>query len=252
MQPYMILAVIIRFFVDLLLLFAAKRLFSPCSGFLRPLLGAGISAVYAAGCILPGLSFLQGNLWYGASILLCCFAAFGLDRAALSSGAVYFLLRLALDGLASGRGAVEELLMAILLAGLSLLGFGGNRLWKHYIPIELHYGDKTVCLQALWDSGHDLRDPITGKSILVVGSDVANALIGLKPNQLKQPVESMGTIPGLRLIPYQTVEQTGQLMLAMMLPNTKIGRKKGAALVAFAPQVLDGSGKFQALIGGTV
>ncbi len=252
MQQYMVLAVIIRFVVDFLLLFAVKRLFLPFSGFLQPLIGAVIGGVYAAGCIVPPFAYLQGNLWYGASILLCSLVAFGFERTAFSSAAVYCLLRLALDGLASGRGAIMELLMGIVLSGLFLFGFGGDRFCKRYIPIELRYGDKTVRLQALWDTGHDLRDPITGKSILVVGADVAAMLMGLKANQLQNPVETMGSIPGLRLIPYQTVEQTGQLMLAMMIPNTKIGRKKGPLLVAFAPQVLDRSGKFQALIGGTV
>ena len=77
MQQYMILAVIIRFVVDFLLLFAVKQLFSPFSGFLRPLIGAFVGGVYAVGCIVPGLSGLQGNLWYGVSILLCCLVAFG-------------------------------------------------------------------------------------------------------------------------------------------------------------------------------
>lgn len=252
MQQYMILAVIIRFVVDFLLLFAVKQLFSPFSGFLRPLIGAFVGGVYAVGCIVPGLSGLQGNLWYGVSILLCCLVAFDFERTVFSSAAVYCLLRLALDGLASGRGALTELLMGIVLSGMFLFGFGGNRLCKRYVPVELCYGEKTVRLQALWDTGHDLRDPITGRSILVVGADVAAKLTGLKDSQLQNPVETMGLIPGLRLIPYQTVEQKGNLMLAMIIPNSKIGKKKGPLLVAFAPQVLDRSGKFQALIGGTV
>lgn len=252
MRPYMLLAVIIRFFVDFMLLYAAKRLFSPCSGFSRPLLGACLSAFCAAACLLPRLSFLQGNVWYGISMLLCCFVAFGFERTALSSAAVYCLLRLSLDGLAAGKGQASQLLLGGLLCGLSLLGFGGRRLVRRYIPVELRYQEKVLHLQALWDTGHDLCDPITGKNVLIVGSDVANILTGLKPEQLRQPVDAIGTVPGLRLIPYQTVGNTGQMMLAMVIPNTKIGRKKDSYLVAFAPQVLDEGGKFQALIGGTV
>ena len=252
MQRYMILAVVIRFFVDFLLLYAVKRLFSPFSGFLRPLLGATIGGIYAVCCILPPMAFLRENLWYMLSIMLCCLGSFGFGRKICSATAVYCLLRLTLDGLASGRGAVMELLMGIILSGLFLLGFGGNHFYKQYIPVELGYGDKIVHLQALWDTGHDLRDPITGKSILVVSADVAESLTGLEADQLRHPVDAIGTIPGLRLIPYQTLEQKGQMMLAMTIPHTKIGKKKGPLLVAFAPQVLDSSGKFQALIGGSV
>lgn len=252
MQKYMLLAVGIRFLVDFMLLFAAKRLFSPYSGLLKPLIGAVFGAAYAAGCLLPGLSFLQENVWYIASILLSCLLSFGIDRAELSGAAVFCLLRLALDGLAIQGGCVLELVFGIVLSGLSLLGFGGSHHWKRYIPVELHYREKTVRLQALWDTGHDLRDPVTGKSVLVVGADIADSLTGLKIEQLRNPVETMGAVSGLRLIPYQTVEHAGKMMLGIMMPHTKIGKKKVACLVAFAPQVLDSNGKFQALIGGTV
>lgn len=252
MQPYMILAVVIRFFVDFMLLYAAKRLFSPYCGLIRPLMGAAFGAIYAAGCLLPRLSFLQGNLWYAVSILLSCLMAFGLEKGELSGAAVFCLLRLALDGLAIEGGYGMELFLAMVLSGLSLLGFGGRCPGKRYVPVELHYGEKTVHLQALWDTGHNLRDPVTGRSILVVGADVANALTGLKPDQLNKPVETMGAVSGLRLIPYQTVADKGQMMLGMVISHSRIGKKKGACLVAFAPQVLDSSGKFQALIGGTV
>lgn len=251
MERYLILAVAIRFVVDGMLLFAVKRLFSPVSGVLRPLLGAAVGAAYALCCMLPGLSFLKGNGWYGISILLCCLTAFGVGKVALSSAAVFCLLRLALDGLASG-GYVAELLIGILLSILSVLGFGGGQLGKRYIPVELRYQEKSVHLQALWDTGHHLCDPITGKSVLVVGSDIAQLLTGLSQNQLQNPIESIGIIPGLRLIPYQTVGNTGNMMLALQIPDAKLGGKKGTCLVAFAPQVLDRNGKFQGLIGGTV
>lgn len=252
MQPYMILAVAIRFLVDFLLLYAASRLISPASGFVRPLLGAFVSAVYTACCLLPRLTFLQGRAWYGLGLVICCLAAFGAGRTAFSSGAVFCILRLALDGLVSGSSYITELLLGVGLCGLSLAGFGGGRFKKQYIPVELRHGGKTVRVQALYDTGHDLRDPITGKSILLVDSNVAQMLTGLNIQELQKPVDSIGRIPGLRLIPYQTVERSGQMMLAMIIQQTKIGRKKGACLVAFAPQVLDNSGKFQALIGGAV
>lgn len=252
MQQYMVLAVMIRFVVDFLLLFAVKQLFSPFSGFLRPLLGAFVGGVYAACSVVPGLTGLRENLWYGVSLLLCSFAAFGMERTAISSTAVYCILRLALDGLASGSGYVAELLLGILLSVLSVLGFGRGQLGKRYIPVELRYQEKKVHLQALWDTGHDLCDPITGKSVLVVGSDVAQLLTGLSQDQLQKPIDSIGIVPGLRLIPYQTVDNAGNMMLAMQIPYARVGRKKGTCLVAFAPQVLDSSGKFQGLIGGTV
>ena len=81
---------------------------------------------------------------------------------------------------------------------------------------------------------------------------MARELTGLTKQQLRKPVDALGTIPGLRLIPYRTVDQSGRFLLALQLKHTKIGKRTGSALVAFAPEVLDGNGKYQALIGGTV
>lgn len=252
MQQYMILAVIIRFMVDFLLFFAVKKLFSPCSGALFPLLGAVAGAVYAGCSMIGRLSFLQESHWYMVSSILCCLLVFGLGRRAVVPSCVFCLLRLALDGLSGKGGILTQLPLGILLCVLLILGFGEKQFCRRFVPVELTYGGKTVRLRALWDTGHDLRDPVTGQGVLVIGCDAAGELTGLQPAQLSTPVDAMGTLPGLRLIPYQTVGASGQMMLAMQISETKIGTKRKPCLVAFAPQVLDSSGKFQALIGGTV
>ena len=104
-------------------------------------------------------------------------------------------------------------------------------------------------LTALRDTGNSLRDPITGKPVLIVGADIAEKLTGLSPAALRDPVRTMGSLPGLRLIPYRTVGNTG-FLLALRIPSVKIGNRQGSALVAFSPHIL-GSG-YQALTGGTV
>ena len=119
------------------------------------------------------------------------------------------------------------------------------------MPVELAYGDKHLHITALQDTGNTLRDPVTGRDVLVVGADVASELIGLTPHQLQSPVESVGVLPGLRLIPYHSVG-TRSFMLAMRLQNVKIGTWQGSSLVAFAPEGLSSEGTYQALTGGLV
>ena len=82
-----------------------------------------------------------------------------------------------------------------------------------------------------------------------MGADVAQMLTGLTLTALQDPVGSIGTIPGLRLIPYQTVGNTG-MMLAINISNAKIGNRRGNTLVAFSPQIFNGH--YQALTGGMV
>jgi hypothetical protein len=90
---------------------------------------------------------------------------------------------------------------------------------------------------------------VTGKSVLVVGADIADRLTGLSRRQLSEPVETISEIPGMRLVPYRAVGQPSGLLLALTVRKSKIGGKKGSTLVAFAPQILDESGKYQALLG---
>ena len=103
---------------------------------------------------------------------------------------------------------------------------------------------------ALRDTGNTLRDPITGGEVLVIGADAAGELTGLTQAQLRNPIDSLGTIPGLRLIPYHSIGNEGGFLLALKLQNVKIGSWKGSSLVAFAPEGLNLEGTYQALTGG--
>lgn len=249
MKYYILLAVIIRFAVDFMLIVAVNKVFVQWESPIRGLLGGAVGALYAAACMLP---ILQQPVWYVLSLLLTSAVGFGVGRTAIWQSLVFCLLRILLDNLSWNQGTIRELIALVLLCGVGLWGLRGSRMIRRFVPVQLSYGGKQMKLCALLDSGHDLRDPVTGRPVLIVGADVADQLTGLTAQQLKKPVETMGAIPGLRLIPYQTVDSSGKMLLAMQLPDARIGRKKGSFLVAFAPQVLDGKGQFQALIGGNV
>ena len=107
---------------------------------------------------------------------------------------------------------------------------------------------------ALKDTGNMLHDPLSGEQVLVAGADVAEKLLGLTVNQLLNPIETLALkpIPGLRLIPYHAVGQTGSMLLAVRIQNAQIGRKKANPLVAFAPEVIARGEMYQMLTGGTV
>lgn len=250
MADYLVLGVVLNFIVNFMLVLAASRLSGFDCGILRACLGAAVSALYAIACTVPRLWFLQSRLWYSVSLVLVSLTAFGLERTTVCRGLVFCLLRLALDGLTDGNDDYFDLIWAGSLSLICLYGFRGG-LWRHYVPVELCYGQQAVSVTALHDTGNSLRDPVTGSSVLVIGADAASALTGLTRQQLSQPVDAMGAIPGLRLIPYKTVGNSS-FMLALRIPNAKIGTRKEDMLVAFAPQEIDGNGKYQALIGGTV
>ena len=149
-------------------------------------------------------------------------------------------------------GPVGVLGVAAVLCLLCGFGFQGVISSALYVPVELRYRDKHMNLTALHDTGNTLRDPITGRRVLVIGADAAGELTGLTREQLRRPVESIGALPGLRLIPYRSVGTENGFLLALRLQDVKIGTWRGSSLVAFAPERLSSEDAYQALTGGTV
>ena len=257
MRVYLDIVMILNFAVDLLLLLATNRLagFDPSVGMCA--LASALGAVYAGACFLPGFHFLGNTLWRIVSLALMSAIAFGWDKTALRRGVLFVLLSMALGGIALGLGQ-EGFGNLIASAGglclLCLLGFQGKVGASRFIPVELFYGEKSLRLTALRDTGNTLCDPVTGQQVLVTGAEVARELTGLTQEQLRDPVATLAQKPiaGLRLIPYRAVGQEQGMLLALRLPKVKVGSWQGSSLVAFTPEGLQKSGAYQVLTGGTL
>lgn len=245
MQRYYLLALGLCYGVNWMLLTVVRRVTDGGFQPVRDLLAALLGALYMSACTVPTLVFLQSLFWRLVSMACVSLAAFGWDRATWGRGFLFCLLQFAVEG----TGGENSFLWTVLICGGCWMVHTGQRRKNLYQPVKLCFGGKEICLTALRDTGHDLKDPITGQPVMVVDAQAACRLTGLSPQQLSTPVETMGAIPGLRLIPYKTVGSTGGFLLALPV---NVDRQRGRTLVAFAPNVLDESGKFQALIGGTV
>lgn len=255
MTVYLDAVILLNFLVDFLLLLGAGRLCGYPVRIRRALLGAVFGGLYAGVCLLPGLYFLGNILWRTASLAAMTVIAYGCSRSALRRGAVFAFLSLALGGVVMGIGKggfVGVVSAAGVLCLLCSFGFRDRIGAVQYLPVELNYGEKRVHITALRDTGNTLRDPITGAQVMVISADAASELTGLTRAQLESPLESLGVLPGLRLIPYKSVGNANGFLLALRLQNVKIGKQKGSTLVAFAPNCLSGEGAYQALTGGTV
>ncbi len=255
MDIYLDVVMVLNFVIDWFLLMAAGRLCGYPAGMGRSALGGLIGCLYGGACILPGFRFLGNFLWRVVFLLLMGAAAYGLGVSAFRRSLVFTFLSMALGGIALGvgrGGAAGLMASAALLFLLCALGFREKLGSVCYIPVELEWGDKRMKLTALQDTGNTLRDPVTGQQVLVVAPDVAHKITGLTAEQLQTPVETIGLIPGLRLIPYHTVGQPEGMMLAMKLPNVKIGSWQGSRVVAFSPNGLSTDGTYQALTGGNL
>jgi len=257
MIVYADLAALLNFAVDFLLILAANRLSGYGLGWKRAIPAAVVGGIYAAICLAPQLRFLGNTLWRLVSLTAMSVIAFGWNPSALRRGVLFSLLSMALGGLAMGftNGGFVGLLASMLVVGLmSFFGLQGRAGHSKYLPVQLKYGRKTYDLTALYDTGNLLRDPITGKNVLLVGSDVAWDVLGLQALELTDPVEcvSKGRIPGARLISYHAVGQPGGMLLAVKMDEVIINGQPSGRLVAFAPNILSREKSYQALTGGVL
>ena len=245
----------IRFLVDLLLILTANRITGHAFGWKRALVAAALGGLYAGACLMPGFSFLGGFLWRMVILLSVSLVAFGMQPATLRRGAVFLLLSLALGGVATElthRGLLCFALGAAVVFLLCRVGLFSSPGKGRLLPVELRYGEKQVKLTALWDTGNTLQDPVSGGNVLVLALDPAVKLTGLTREQLKQPVESITAIPGLRLIPYRSLGNPNGMLLALKIPQMQIGTWKGSGLVALSPDRFSPENAYQALAGGNL
>ena len=257
LRVYVDVVAFLNFIVDYLLIIGTNRLsgFPPDYG--RSAIAAALGGIYGGACLLPQFSFLSSYFWRMVMLCLIGVLAFGLNQSAFRRGGVFLLLSMALGGIASGSGKHNAWMLAVslgtmwILCGISFHGSVGGR---EYIPVKLRWNGNEVDLIALKDTGNTLHDPLTGEQVLIAGADIAEKLLGLTAHQLLHPVETLalGTLPGLRLIPYRAVGQPGAMLLAVRFQNACIGKKRMNPLVAFAPERIAGGEMYQMLTGGVV
>ncbi len=252
---YLDLVFLLNFAVDYLLLLGTNRISGFAGGWISGILAAALGGIYGAACLLPGFRFLGNGFWRIVFLVLMGGIAFGWNRSALRRIPVFVILSMALGGLASGihMGAMEA--MCIGGGALWLLckgAFSGGPQNQEYLPAELTLGEKTVKLLALRDTGNTLRDPLTGEQILVCGADVGETLLGIPKSEFKNPVDAVGKVPGLRLIPYHAVGNPNGMMLVIRLSKAVIGNVERKPLVAFAPDEIGKGHVYRMLTGGII
>ena len=271
----------LNFLIDWLLLKTAVALTGQHPAWWRLVLAALLGAVYAVAVLLPKLSLLGALPCRLLLFALMCVAAFGFGKQAVKPGLWYLGVCCGFCGLAYalsvllGHGvlllggtvwyAVSFRFLA-LLAGASYLAVWlllpklGQHNGSQTVPLVLHLNGRSASLTALRDTGNTLRDPISGRPVLVADSTLLKKLlpdVPLTPAQLHRPAEAMALLsivrPTLkpRLLPYRAVGAEHALLLAFgceyTAPHSKNPRP---ILVAFSPTPVSDGGLYQALTGG--
>lgn len=242
---------LVNFALDWVLLWAAGRFGGFVFRWPRGLLAAALGAFYGVGLLFPVLAplyIMPLPVLCSLLMLLVCFGRLPVRRFCWLA-ACFYILSFAMGGAALavrallGYGEAHGMSLvwlapALLLAGgMAALGVG---VWRRQarqsgliVRAELGLNGKRLALPCFLDSGNRLRDPVSGRAVLL--ADFAAAADWLPPalsERLAQELHSHGgefrpqeiladfaSVPWgerLRLVPYQVVGAAGRLTLGFL------------------------------------
>ncbi len=266
----------LNWWLDFLLLLGVRRALGVGARPWRLALGALVGALSAAVLFLPmlpwwlslavklvaagamvAIAFIwQGWRAFGRQVLLLFGLSAGL--AGLCGGLYFFA---APTDFYVFNGVVYYDLPPLLLVALTVVCYGGlcvvESLMRRRAPagrcftLRLSYGDSTVSVRCLYDSGNHLTEPFSNRPVLVVERAVAACLLPVpaSPEELPPPDRA-----GWRLIPFDSLG--GQGLLPAFVPDQVVAVTAGGertlspCYVAVCPRL--GRGEYQGLLGSAL
>ena len=264
--------------VDYLLLLGTARLAGIPLRRGRYLAAALLGGMYAVACFLPGGAFLARMPVKAAAGIFLALVAFGGEERLFRLTVLLFAVSCAMAGGVLGVGLLSGgaipavngifytdidarvLLVtataAYLLLSLVFRAAAAHGVAGELVNVRVSLGGRSVELTALHDTGNSLRDPLTGRHVLVLSPTAAGELLGVAAERLQNdPVALLSELRRLsparkpRLIPYSAVGTPEGLMLAFRADWARIGGGyEREVTVAISPTEMETS----ALWGGTV
>lgn len=241
--------------VDYLLVLGTARLAGIPLRRGRYLAAALLGGAYAVGCFLPGGAFLAQTPVKAAAGAALALVAFGGEERLLRVTVLLFAVSCAMAGGVLGVGLLSGgaipavngifytdidarvLLVtataAYLLLSLVFRAAAAHGVAGELLPVKIVLNGRTLELTALHDTGNSLRDPLTGRHVLVLSRSAAAELLGKEGGEIlrtgKDPMAQLlrlrRALPDLspRLIPYRAVGTPEGLMLAFRAEGAVIG-----------------------------
>ncbi len=246
----------------------------------RAWLAASAGGLWAVVALFGGVEGFWGLLCDAAVIFLMCAAVFvskkttfwglfkctvvGVLTSMILGGvmtALYSLfnrIKLPLSDTQESSGSILIFALIAALAGLATVQGGrflGLSKKSKYVTVSADLFGKTVTLRALVDTGNHLREPISGRSVIV--ADKEHILAALPPSlsvALKSPyaekwLSDERYATHIRLVPTNTA--TGRQMLPAILPDRLTltdGKETYPADYLIAPASIESTSDFDAVI----
>ena len=225
---------------------------------------AGAAGTAAVFCIdVSAVLSLALRLLIAAVMIVC---AFGLRRRSI----VYFLIFILLTEILSGTviliiSAVSGNVNSVIKNGIVYFDISGaafffsllisypaaffmfgllkERRRKRLYEIKIEYNGKTAAVTALYDSGNLLKEPVTGKSVIVAEWDAVKDILG----------GDLSGLEGIWFIPYRAVNGENGSVPAFLADNVTIsGKETGRIFIGMTKNELSRTNEYRALIGAGI
>lgn len=239
----------------------------------RILWAAALGGIWAVLALFPPFG---GLVFTAVGFFLLSGCAFGISAEGLRLTAVFLGLSLALCGIQTaisplaggvirtGAGVLLQVSVPVLASSAALLygmaaAVSGAVVGKKplLVPVQVTAAGRTVRFRSLWDTGSFLRDPLTGRPVVLADSTVARSLLQLEPAALRDPMAAMERLmrecPALkpRLIPYRAVGVEQGMLLGVRCAALSVrGEERLGGILAFAPGSVSEDGSYHGLTGG--
>lgn len=263
--------------IDSLMFLLAAKLCGFCARPWRCFLAGAVGGIYAVCTLFPKVAFLSSGVWKLIFYLIMAIIAYGFRKNALRPAFLAFACHFALAGflflfmnqlpLEAGIGRNGILYpigtrILLLLAGsfylaAALLAAGTMRHGENeFYSVMLRANGRCVRVKALLDTGHSLREPISGKAVVVLDLAVGECLfnIPLSSARLTDAAASYNTLVkehpeySFRLIPYKAVGISAGILIGAAC-KIRIGKREEQIFAAISPHSISDGGAYEALIG---
>ncbi|MGI6686004.1 MAG: sigma-E processing peptidase SpoIIGA [Bacillota bacterium] len=258
MQPTYIIYADILFITNLLLdygiLWATARFGHLATTNFRLILGALLGAVYGVLMIYPSMAFLYAlSIKVVFSLLMVAVAFPRLTiKKYLQALAYFYLISFAMAGAVLGGSYFFshnsylfqslDVKSTTLLFGVAMAGILGRwgliHLKRHWqknqfrVSVEVFINKKSLMLEALIDTGNELKDPLNRKPVIIVEYQAIKKLL---PEDFQQSFEKYGGVDVTKVM-----EQSGNplwMTKIRMVPFNTIGKHHGM-LLGYKPDLI--------------
>jgi stage II sporulation protein GA (sporulation sigma-E factor processing peptidase) len=261
LEVYIDIIFILNFFMDIVLLVIVKKLLRCQSTKIKLICGAAIGALGA--CILSVFPNLNGIIQFFLAYVIICLAMIEISFRPKNNktrgkaviilyittyflggflNSLYYHTKLGIyfkeliEGKLFDKQNTTFFILAIITGFLAICIFISalHNLRKGVLDtyqVDLFFGDKSVKVIGLLDTGNSLYDPIYKKPVLVAQEDAIEPLLTVKQASLLQVM--LDTVEGSKVKKTEVVlddsiyEDNYETINIMMIPYHSIGRKSG-------------------------